>query len=188
MTPPPFYLVWHKVPRQSVLHGSFNSRGPSESQPRVVISFMWVPYYFHLGQAGRRVLWGVVRVHIQCSSLLCLGITRAVLVPVQHVILLLPCKLKYFAMLQVLGFDLSPPFNNDHNPFQTYNCVRGGVICWGQQVSSVLFQKDCVPNYNPFVCVLFFSLTCPTAGSCHLKLPLWELSFLVVSHVTLFQT
>ena len=55
-TPSPFYLVQHKVPIESVASGISISRGPYESQLCVVNSLMWVPYYFHLGQTGRRVL------------------------------------------------------------------------------------------------------------------------------------
>ena len=55
-TPSPFYLVQHKVPIESVPRGISISHGPYESQRRVVNSLMWVPYYFHLGQTGRRVL------------------------------------------------------------------------------------------------------------------------------------
>ena len=67
------------------------------------------------------------------------------------------------------------------------------------RLCGVLSQKDRVPNENqafssisPFTCVLFhllfFSLTRPTTGYGHLKLPSWELPFRVVSYVTLLQT
>ena len=146
---PPFFLVWLKVPvnsvpsRRSCTRWSFwpayCSLAAVDVPPFPSLLGMSVD---HLARYVDRQLsshWmrRGCRVEIfpgSCFSFFRTGCIQTFLVQIHSYVLILPRVLQQLTMGWIPGFNLPTPFHGDHTSFHAYYWEGSGVKCWGQNI------------------------------------------------------